>query len=237
MSAEAFLADVDPFAASRSERLSMWERHVGQALDEAASDLAEWLEPLSVTSATSQWQTATDGELAELRVVALITTPPRRRWTEARVQAVGLWIGDYVEANCPDPQFGWELTLHCDDPSYPRESGEAALRIASGAYRAGEYGKRNTQRSGVRTVAEPDPHDIADALEAKRAGKLREAATRLEAYLRSNPDSTRAHEVLAWTLAAMKDSANASVHFRRVTELAPGTEQAEQAQRALERLR
>lgn len=76
----------------------------------------------------------------------------------------------------------------------------------------------------------------ARGLALKGAGRFQEAAEALRQALAAAPDHAEAHWALAWVLIELKDQEGAKQKFRRVIELAPGSEQADQAQKALERL-
>lgn len=88
----------------------------------------------------------------------------------------------------------------------------------------------------VAAVAADDAPEVQAALAAKRAGRLLEAIDGLRSHLAAHPDDWRAHQVLAWTYVSSNASAAATEHFRRVAELAPGTEAASEAAAAIARL-
>ena len=90
----------------------------------------------------------------------------------------------------------------------------------------------------------PTPAATADAgqhyqkgLELKRAGNLTEAAAELRAALAADPKHVKAHYALAWVLLDQKDKPGAQAEFRKVVELAPNSEEAKEAQKALDRIR
>jgi tetratricopeptide (TPR) repeat protein len=97
------------------------------------------------------------------------------------------------------------------------------------------------QRPGPIPGTGPEPAKTANAdyqrgLELKRAGKFAEAADALKAAIAVDPRHVEAHWVLGWVLVELKDTDGAQAEFRKVAELAPGTERATQAQQALDRL-
>ena len=73
-------------------------------------------------------------------------------------------------------------------------------------------------------------------LRLKRAGRHAEAAVHLRAAVEADPQHVEAHWVLGWVLIELKDTDGAAKAFRNVIELAPGTDKAKEAQKALERL-
>ncbi len=75
-----------------------------------------------------------------------------------------------------------------------------------------------------------------EGVRLKGARKYAEAATELRAAIKIDADHVDAHRVLAWVLIELKDSDSAAAEFRKVVELAPGSEKAAEAQRALQRL-
>jgi len=77
---------------------------------------------------------------------------------------------------------------------------------------------------------------LAKGRELKAAGKLQEAAGELRKAIEADPKLVEAHWVLGWVLIDLKDKDGAKAEFRKVIELAPGTERATEAQKALERL-
>ncbi len=94
---------------------------------------------------------------------------------------------------------------------------------------------------GKATPSEPNDADaerhFQRGVELKGAGRHTEAARELRAALQADPRHLEAHWVLAWVLIELKDPAGAAGEFRKVIEIAPGSDRAKQAQRALERLR
>jgi tetratricopeptide (TPR) repeat protein len=92
-------------------------------------------------------------------------------------------------------------------------------------------------------VQQPNAEQMAAAeasydrgLGSKRAGRFQEAAQALRQAIAAAPEYAEAHWALAWVLIELEDQAGAKQAFRRVIELAPGSEHASQAQRALGRL-
>ncbi|MBM3472664.1 MAG: tetratricopeptide repeat protein [Armatimonadetes bacterium] len=85
--------------------------------------------------------------------------------------------------------------------------------------------------------ANPGEADYQRGLELKRAGKFAEAAEALKAAITADPKHVEAHWTLGWVLIELKDREGAAAEFRKVIELAPGTERATEAQKALERLK
>ena len=73
-------------------------------------------------------------------------------------------------------------------------------------------------------------------MELKRAGKLAEAAEELKKAIEADPKLVEAHWVLGWVLIELKDNEGAEAAFRKVIEIAPDTDRAKEAQKALERL-
>lgn len=97
------------------------------------------------------------------------------------------------------------------------------------------------QHSGVAQVEHPrlleaDAAAYQHALKLGRAGKYAEASDALRGVIASRPDHVGAHYALGCTLVELKDQEGAASSFRRVVELAPGTAEATEAQKALERL-
>jgi len=70
----------------------------------------------------------------------------------------------------------------------------------------------------------------------KAQGRYKEAAEELQAATAADPNYVEAHWVLGWVLIELKDTDGAAKAFRKVIELAPGTDRAKEAQKALERL-
>ncbi len=73
-------------------------------------------------------------------------------------------------------------------------------------------------------------------IELKGAGKMTEAADQLRAAIEADEKHVAAHYALAWVLVELKDNETAKKEFQKVIELAPGSNQAAQAQAAIERL-
>ena len=78
--------------------------------------------------------------------------------------------------------------------------------------------------------------DYQRGVELKRAGKFTEAAEALRAAIAADPKHVEAHWVLGWVLIELKDREGAKAEFGKVIELAPDTERATEAKKALERL-
>ena len=76
----------------------------------------------------------------------------------------------------------------------------------------------------------------AKGRELKAAGQPEEAAAELRKAIEADPKLVEAHWVLGWVLIDLKDKEAAKAEFRKVIELAPDTDQAKEAQKALERL-
>jgi tetratricopeptide (TPR) repeat protein len=74
----------------------------------------------------------------------------------------------------------------------------------------------------------------AQQLKAQR--RYSEAAEEAQAAIQADPNHVNAHWILAWVLVELKDTDGAASEFRKVIELAPGSKEAEQAQKALQRL-
>ncbi len=70
----------------------------------------------------------------------------------------------------------------------------------------------------------------------KAQHRYAEAAKELRAAIEADPNYVDAHWVLAWVLVELKDTDAAASEFRKVIELAPGSEKAKDAEKALERL-
>jgi TolA-binding protein len=75
-----------------------------------------------------------------------------------------------------------------------------------------------------------------EGLRLKQAGRHREAAAHLRAATDTDPHYVEAHWALAWALIELGDRAEAADEFRKVIELAPDSEKAHEAQKALQRL-
>jgi tetratricopeptide (TPR) repeat protein len=71
----------------------------------------------------------------------------------------------------------------------------------------------------------------------KDARQFAEAAEELWKAIEADPKLAEAQWVLGWVLIELKDNDGAKAAFRKVVELAPGTERATEAQKAMERLR
>jgi len=72
-------------------------------------------------------------------------------------------------------------------------------------------------------------------LELKHAGQMTQAAEELRAAIAADPKHTKAHYALAWVLLDQKDKGGARAEFQKVIELAPDSEEAKEAQKALDR--
>ena len=70
----------------------------------------------------------------------------------------------------------------------------------------------------------------------KAQGRYAEAIKELQAALKADPKHVESHWVLAWLFIDMEDSEGAAREFRKVIELAPGSDKAREAQKALARL-
>jgi tetratricopeptide (TPR) repeat protein len=93
-------------------------------------------------------------------------------------------------------------------------------------------------------VTPPAPAGGAEAeahyqrgLTLKRARQMQQAADELRAAVAADPKHVKAHYALGWVLLDLKDETGAAAEFRRVIELAPDSEEAREAQRALDRLK
>lgn len=76
----------------------------------------------------------------------------------------------------------------------------------------------------------------AEGLRLKQVGRWQEAAAHLRAAIEADPAHVEAHWALAWVLIELKDPKQAAGEFRKVIELAPGSERAAEAEKALGRL-
>jgi hypothetical protein len=76
----------------------------------------------------------------------------------------------------------------------------------------------------------------ARARELKAAKQYAEAAKALEAALVQDPEHIEAHWILAWVRVELGDKDGAAAAFRKVIELSPGTDRANEAQKALDRM-
>jgi tetratricopeptide (TPR) repeat protein len=96
-------------------------------------------------------------------------------------------------------------------------------------------------------TALPDDEQVAPASEVaqehcergrrlKDQRRYKEAAEELQAAIEADANYVEAHWVLGWVLIELKDSDGAAREFRKVIELAPGTDKAKEAQKALARL-
>jgi tetratricopeptide (TPR) repeat protein len=88
----------------------------------------------------------------------------------------------------------------------------------------------------VSTNSEAAQQHYAEGLRLKQAGRWQEAATHLRAAIEADPNHVDAHWALAWVLIELKDPKQAAGEFRKVIELAPGSERAAEAEKALGRL-
>ncbi len=70
----------------------------------------------------------------------------------------------------------------------------------------------------------------------KAQGRYAEAAEALRAAIKADETHVEAHWVLGWVLIELKDTEGAANAFRKVIELAPGSDKAEGAGKALDRL-
>ncbi len=73
-------------------------------------------------------------------------------------------------------------------------------------------------------------------LELKRAGQASQAADELRAAIAADPKHVKAHYTLGWVLLDLKDKPGAAAEFRKVIELAPDSDEAKEAKKALERI-
>jgi tetratricopeptide (TPR) repeat protein len=86
-------------------------------------------------------------------------------------------------------------------------------------------------------TAGPDAEELCEKgrrLKAQR--RYAAAAEALRAAIKADETHVEAHWVLGWVLIELKDTEGAARAFRKVIELAPGTDRAQEAQKALERL-
>ena len=74
------------------------------------------------------------------------------------------------------------------------------------------------------------------ARQLKAQRRYPEAAEEALAAIKADPNHVDAHWILAWVLVELKDNDGAATEFRKVIELAPGSKEAEQAEKALQRL-
>ena len=81
----------------------------------------------------------------------------------------------------------------------------------------------------------PDQH-CQRGKQMKDERRYAEAAQALRAAIEADPKHVEAHWVLAWTLVELKDVDGAKAEFCKVIELAPDSERATEARKALERL-
>ncbi len=73
-------------------------------------------------------------------------------------------------------------------------------------------------------------------LEFKRAGNLTSAADEFRAAIAADPKHAKAHYALGWVLLDQKDKTGAAAELRKVIEVAPDSEEAKEAQKALDRV-
>jgi Tfp pilus assembly protein PilF len=73
-------------------------------------------------------------------------------------------------------------------------------------------------------------------LELKRGRQAGPAADEFRAALATDPKHVRAHYALGWVLVEVKDKVGAAAAFRKVIELAPASEEAKGARKALDRI-
>ncbi len=78
---------------------------------------------------------------------------------------------------------------------------------------------------------------VARGLEAKRAGRLEEAARHLREALRRDPVNVEAHWALAWVLADLGNKSGAVAEFEEVVRLGGDPNRVADAQAAIARLR
>lgn len=76
----------------------------------------------------------------------------------------------------------------------------------------------------------------AKARQLKAQRRYSEAAEEARAAIEADPNHVNAHWILAWILIELKDTDGAAREFRKVIELAPGSDKAREAQKALARL-
>ena len=118
---------------------------------------------------------------------------------------------------------------------------------------AGPVAAEPTAATPRRAEPEPTvtavPHDGVDPAAREKAdqhcqrgrqlkaqGKFAEAAEELKKAIRSDPRHVEAHWVLGWVLIELKDTESARTELRKVIELAPESDKAREAQKALERI-
>ncbi len=77
---------------------------------------------------------------------------------------------------------------------------------------------------------------VAEAMAAKRTGRLEQAELKFQAALLEEPDSEDAHWGLAWTLADLQRKAEAIAEFEKVLELTEDPMRRSEAEAAIERL-
>ena len=77
---------------------------------------------------------------------------------------------------------------------------------------------------------------LAKGRELKNARQFTEAKAELLQAIEADPTLAEAHYVLGWVLIELKDAEGAKAAFRKVIELVPNTDQAKEAQKALDRL-
>ncbi len=86
-------------------------------------------------------------------------------------------------------------------------------------------------------TAGPDAEQLCEqGRQLKAQRRYAEAAEALRAAIEADGKHVEAHWVLGWVLVELKDTEGAAGAFRKVIELAPGTDKAQEAQKALERL-
>jgi tetratricopeptide (TPR) repeat protein len=73
-------------------------------------------------------------------------------------------------------------------------------------------------------------------VELKRAGQASQAADELRAAITADPKHVKAHYALGWVLLDLKDRDGAKAEFRKVIEIAPDSDEAKEAKKALERI-
>ena len=93
----------------------------------------------------------------------------------------------------------------------------------------------------IEVEAAPEPEVDVDELcrrgaDLKRARNYVEAARILREAVACDPEHVESHWVLGWVLTELKENDEAAKAFKRVIELEPDSDRAEEAQRAIERL-
>lgn len=108
-------------------------------------------------------------------------------------------------------------------------------RIGNGYRRLGSFDRAISALERAVAIDEPTPSLLADlGLSLKGAGRVDDAIARFEEAIRRDGTYAPAHYLLGNALAGKREWSRAADAFRRFLELAPRSEQAEEASRRLE---